>query len=79
MSIRSKFQVIRRRTIRTVDEDVPAGTGDATRRYAAIDAELDVARDILTKERVWRDRSTCLESQAKVGFFEGFERSCIQQ
>ena len=49
----------------TIKGDEELGTGIIEQR-SFIDAEMDVTRDIVSRERQWRTRTTILQSSGKV-------------
>ena len=52
----------KRSTIKTdLDDDITA-----LKQRSFVDAEVDVTRDIVSRERVWRTRTTILQSTGKV-------------
>ena len=61
-ALRAKRLAKKRATIKGDDE---IGGGMLEQR-SFIDAEVDVTRDIVSRERQWRTRTTILQSQAKV-------------
>ena len=61
-AIKAKWLARKRSTIKGEDE------GMMDQKRTLIDAELDVTRDILTRERSWRTRTTVLQSVGKVYF-----------
>ncbi len=62
MAIRAKRRAVKRTTIKGDDE---VGAGMLEQR-SFIDAEVDVTRDIVSRERQWRTRTTILQSTGKV-------------
>ena len=63
-ALRAKRLAKKRATIKGDDE---IGGGMLEQR-SFIDAEVDVTRDIVSRERQWRTRTTILQSQAKVSY-----------
>ena len=61
-AIKAKRLAKKRATIKADDE---LGTGMLEQR-SFIDAEVDVTRDIVSRERQWRTRTTVLQSIGKV-------------
>ena len=57
---------------RVKQKNVVLKTGYATRGRGAleqssfVDAEVDVTRDIVSRERLWRTRTTILQSNGKI-------------
>ena len=45
------------------DDDIQPG---ALEQRSFVDAEVDVTRDIVSRERLWRTRTTILQSNGKV-------------
>ena len=60
----------------TIKGDDMLGTGFLEQR-SFIDAEVDVTRDIVSRERQWRTRTTILQSVGKVRLHEPGIRSTI--
>lgn len=60
--IKAKMLAKKRNTIKGDDED-GAGVGE---QRAFIEADVDFTRDIVSKERQWRTRTTALQSTGKV-------------
>lgn len=60
-AIKAKIMAKKRSTIKT---DLDEGTTDLKRR-SFVDAEADVTREIVSRERVWRTRNTILQSTGK--------------
>lgn len=57
-------RLAKKRTMIKVDEnDIQTG---ALEQRSFVDAEVDVTRDIVSRERLWRTRTTILQSQGKV-------------
>lgn len=57
-------RLAKKRTMIKVDEnDIQSG---ALEQRSFVDAEVDVTRDIVSRERLWRTRTTILQSQGKV-------------
>ncbi|XP_038063550.1 parafibromin-like [Patiria miniata] len=61
-AIKAKLRAKKRTTIKVDDDDL--GTGILEQR-SFIDAEVDVTRDIMSRERLWRTRSSILQSTGK--------------
>lgn len=60
-------RLAKKRTMIKVDEnDIQSG---ALEQRSFVDAEVDVTRDIVSRERLWRTRTTILQSQGKVGLW----------
>ena len=59
-ALRAKRRAIKRKTIKEDD----LGSGMLEQR-SLIDAEVDVTRDIVSRERQWRTRTTILQSTGK--------------
>lgn len=60
-AIKAKIMAKRRSTIKTdLDGDITA-----LKQRSFVDAEVDVTRDIVSRERVWRTRTTILQSTGK--------------
>ncbi|XP_032387742.1 parafibromin [Etheostoma spectabile] len=59
-AIKAKIMAKKRSTIKT---DLDHGIPDKDRSF--VDAEVDVTRDIVSRERVWRTRTTILQSTGK--------------
>ena len=62
-AIKAKMRAKKRTTIKVDDDDL--GTGILEQR-SFIDAEVDVTRDIMSRERLWRTRHSVLRSTGKV-------------
>ncbi|XP_072015917.1 parafibromin-like [Amphiura filiformis] len=62
-AIKAKMRAKKRTTIPKVDDD-DLGTGILEQR-SFIDAEVDVTRDIMSRERLWRTRHSVLRSTGK--------------
>lgn len=61
-AIKAKIMAKKRSTIKTdLDDDI------TLKQRSFVDAEVDVTRDIVSRERVWRTRTTILQSTGKVG------------
>uniref|UniRef100_A0A8K9XEN0 Parafibromin n=1 Tax=Oncorhynchus mykiss TaxID=8022 RepID=A0A8K9XEN0_ONCMY len=61
-AIKAKIMAKKRSTIKTdLDEDI------TLKQRSFVDAEVDVTRDIVSRERVWRTRTTILQSTGKEG------------
>uniref|UniRef100_A0A8C8CGW8 Paf1 complex subunit Cdc73 N-terminal domain-containing protein n=1 Tax=Oncorhynchus tshawytscha TaxID=74940 RepID=A0A8C8CGW8_ONCTS len=59
-AIKAKIMAKKRSTIKTdLDEDI------TLKQRSFVDAEVDVTRDIVSRERVWRTRTTILQSTGK--------------
>ncbi|KAJ8357233.1 hypothetical protein SKAU_G00200270 [Synaphobranchus kaupii] len=59
-AIKAKIMAKKRSTIKTdLDEDITLN------QRSFVDAEVDVTRDIVSRERVWRTRTTILQSSGK--------------
>uniref|UniRef100_A0AAY4ADR0 Parafibromin n=1 Tax=Denticeps clupeoides TaxID=299321 RepID=A0AAY4ADR0_9TELE len=59
-AIKAKIMAKKRSTIKTdLDEDI------TLKQRSFVDAEVDVTRDIVSRERVWRTRTTILQSSGK--------------
>uniref|UniRef100_A0A8C9RKN6 Parafibromin n=1 Tax=Scleropages formosus TaxID=113540 RepID=A0A8C9RKN6_SCLFO len=59
-AIKAKIMAKKRSTIKTdFDDDI------ALKQRSFVDAEVDVTRDIVSRERVWRTRTTILQSSGK--------------
>lgn len=73
-AIKAKIMAKKRSTIKTdLDDDITA-----LKQRSFVDAEVDVTRDIVSRERVWRTRTTILQSTGKViKVFHSFIRVCI--
>ena len=67
-AIKAKRLAKKRSTIKGDDE---LGTGMLEQR-SFVDAEVDVTRDIVSRERQWRTRTTILQSAGKVRESLGF-------
>ena len=61
-AIKAKRLAIKRTKIKG-DDDMQAG---ALEQRSFVDAEVDVTRDIVSRERHWRTRTTILQSLGKV-------------
>uniref|UniRef100_A0A8C9NCV9 Parafibromin n=1 Tax=Serinus canaria TaxID=9135 RepID=A0A8C9NCV9_SERCA len=62
-AIKAKIMAKKRSTIKTdLDDDITA-----LKQRSFVDAEVDVTRDIVSRERVWRTRTTILQSTGKEG------------
>lgn len=60
-AIKAKIMAKKRSTIKTdLDDDI------TQKQRSFVDAEVDVTRDIVSRERVWRTRTTILQSSGKV-------------
>lgn len=60
-AIKAKIMAKKRSTIKTdLDDDI------TLKQRSFVDAEVDVTRDIVSRERVWRTRTTILQSSGKV-------------
>ncbi|KAG8132770.1 hypothetical protein E2320_010612, partial [Naja naja] len=60
-AIKAKIMAKKRATIKTdLDDDITA-----LKQRSFVDAEVDVTRDIVSRERVWRTRTTILQSTGK--------------
>lgn len=60
-AIKAKIMAKKRSTIKTdLDDDI------TVKQRSFVDAEVDVTRDIVSRERVWRTRTTILQSTGKV-------------
>lgn len=60
-AIKAKIMAKKRSTIKTdLDDDI------TLKQRSFVDAEEDVTRDIVSRERVWRTRTTILQSTGKV-------------
>lgn len=60
-AIKAKIMAKKRATIKTdLDDDI------TLKQRSFVDAEVDVTRDIVSRERVWRTRTTILQSTGKV-------------
>uniref|UniRef100_A0A8C4SJF6 Parafibromin n=1 Tax=Erpetoichthys calabaricus TaxID=27687 RepID=A0A8C4SJF6_ERPCA len=60
-AIKAKIMAKKRSTIKTdLDDDLTA-----LKQRSFVDAEVDVTRDIVSRERVWRTRTTILQSSGK--------------
>ncbi|MBN3307149.1 CDC73 protein, partial [Amia calva] len=60
-AIKAKIMAKKRSTIKTdLDDDITA-----LKQRSFVDAEVDVTRDIVSRERVWRTRTTILQSSGK--------------
>lgn len=65
-AIKAKIMAKKRSTIKTdLDDDI------TLKQRSFVDAEVDVTRDIVSRERVWRTRTTILQSTGKVGLLYG--------
>ncbi len=62
-AIKAKMRAKKRTMIKVDDDDL--GTGSLEQR-SYIDAEVDVTRDIMSRERLWRTRHSVLRSTGKV-------------
>uniref|UniRef100_A0A4W4F5I3 Parafibromin n=1 Tax=Electrophorus electricus TaxID=8005 RepID=A0A4W4F5I3_ELEEL len=61
-AIKAKIMAKKRSTIKTdLDDDI------TLKQRSFVDAEMDVTRDIVSRERVWRTRTTILQSSGKEG------------
>ena len=61
-AIKAKIMAKKRSTIKTdLDDDITA-----LKQRSFVDADVDVTRDIVSRERVWRTRTTILQSTGKV-------------
>uniref|UniRef100_A0A8C9X8Z1 Parafibromin n=1 Tax=Sander lucioperca TaxID=283035 RepID=A0A8C9X8Z1_SANLU len=61
-AIKAKIMAKKRSTIKTdLDDDI------TLKQRSFVDAEVDVTRDIVSRERVWRTRTTILQSTGKEG------------
>ena len=56
-------RLAKKRTMIKGDDDIAAGADD---QRTFVDAEVDVTRDIVSRERLWRTRTTILQSSGKV-------------
>ena len=64
-AIKAKIMAKKRSTIKTdLDDDINQ------KQRSFVDAEVDVTRDIVSRERVWRTRTTILQSSGKVSQFK---------
>lgn len=62
-AIKAKIMAKKRSTIKTdLDDDI------TLKQRSFVDAEVDVTRDIVSRERMWRTRTTILQSTGKVSF-----------
>lgn len=61
-AIKAKILAIKRTKIKG-DDDLQPG---ALEQRTFVDAEVDVTRDIVSRERLWRTRATILQSVGKV-------------
>ncbi|XP_072919613.1 parafibromin [Hemitrygon akajei] len=60
-AIKAKIMAKKRSTIKTdLDDDIAA-----LKQRSFVDSEVDVTRDIVSRERVWRTRTTILQSTGK--------------
>ncbi|MGH0166228.1 UNVERIFIED_CONTAM: hypothetical protein FKN15_071055 [Acipenser sinensis] len=60
-AIKAKIMAKKRSTIKTdLDDDITA-----LKQRSFVDAEVDTTRDIVSRERVWRTRTTILQSSGK--------------
>lgn len=65
-AIKAKIMAKKRSTIKTdLDDDI------TLKQRSFVDAEVDVTRDIVSRERVWRTRTTILQSTGKVRVIGG--------
>lgn len=66
-AIKAKIMAKKRSTIKTdLDDDI------TLKQRSFVDAEVDVTRDIVSRERVWRTRTTILQSSGKVVLFHNY-------
>lgn len=66
-AIKAKIMAKKRSTIKTdLDDDI------TLKQRSFVDAEVDVTRDIVSRERVWRTRTTILQSTGKVSTIEAW-------
>lgn len=66
-AIKAKIMAKKRSTIKTdLDDDITA-----LKQRSFVDAEVDVTRDIVSRERVWRTRTTILQSTGKASAERG--------
>ena len=61
-ALKAKRLAIKRTKIKG-DDDIQPG---ALEQSSFVDAEVDVTRDIVSRERLWRTRTTILQSNGKV-------------
>ena len=64
-ALKAKRLAIKRTKIKGDDDTQPG----ALEQSSFVDAEVDVTRDIVSRERLWRTRTTILQSNGKVGLF----------
>uniref|UniRef100_A0AAY5F2H9 Parafibromin n=1 Tax=Electrophorus electricus TaxID=8005 RepID=A0AAY5F2H9_ELEEL len=70
-AIKAKIMAKKRSTIKTdLDDDI------TLKQRSFVDAEMDVTRDIVSRERVWRTRTTILQSSGKVKGVRGLVPQC---
>jgi parafibromin len=62
-AIKAKRWAKKRSMIKVDDADIQPGPLEHS---SFVDAEVDVTRDIVSRERLWRTRTTILQSNAKV-------------
>ena len=63
-ALKAKRLAIKRTKIKG-DDDIQPG---ALEQSSFVDAEVDVTRDIVSRERLWRTRTTILQSNGKVSY-----------
>ncbi|XP_041369422.1 parafibromin-like [Gigantopelta aegis] len=61
-AIKAKRLAIKRTKITSLDDDIQPGQLE---QRSFVDAEVDVTRDIVSRERLWRTRTTILQSVGK--------------
>lgn len=72
-AIKAKIMAKKRSTIKTdLDDDI------TLKQRSFVDAEVDVTRDIVSRERVWRTRTTILQSTGKVRVYFRRMKSAYQ-
>lgn len=62
LAIKAK-RLAKKRTMIKADDDLGVGLLE---QRSFVDAEVDVTRDIISRERLWRTRTTILQSSGKV-------------
>ena len=73
-ALKAKRLAIKRTKIKG-DDDIQPG---ALEQSSFVDAEVDVTRDIVSRERLWRTRTTILQSNGKVSFIMSSSGALLQ-
>ena len=63
IALKAKINALKRTKIKGDDDLLAKG---ALEQRTFVDAEVDVTRDIVSRERLWRTRTTVLQSVGKV-------------